>query len=457
VLRVPDSLNFKYDPPRKVEVVSYEPENIYALEDFRAWELPEEPERIVDLGIESDERIDVRRYLKQYKVPVVKVRTQGTATMFCLKLCLFDENHSEKGRENEAAIVQAESGKLSYQCFHVSCAGRKWIEAREKISGNDSMTPFILRDLRPLVDKYLKNLTGETSIGALHSWYDVKTIAERQETMVILNEMAGKRVIAWVGRKHGVFRPIDKNPQFMLLGMPKQNSLKIELPFDLHTLVNLYPRNIIMCAGEKDAGKTAFALNTAYANRDRIHVTYFNSEMGPEELESRLVLFPDARLSEWKKITWIERASRFEDFIDPDGFNIIDFLEVGADAYAVVEDIKRVFDRLVGGLLLIVMQKRSYKEWAVGGEGTLEKARLAVNLEHRAGVGNVCRITVAKNWTGVIQHPRGYECVYKTHRGGKMEISGEWYDPDALSVLENETRKERGMPKKRKNRDFVPE
>jgi len=103
------------------------------------------------------------------------------------------------------------------------------------------------------------------------------------------------------------------------------------------------------------------------------------------------------------------------------------------------------------------MQKRSYKEWAVGGEGTLEKARLAVNLEHRAGVGNVCRITVAKNWTGVIQHPRGYECVYKTHRGGKMEISGEWYDPDALSVLENETRKERGMPKKRKNRDFVPE
>jgi hypothetical protein len=38
-----------------------------------------------------------------------------------------------------------------------------------------------------------------------------------------------------------------------------------------------------------------------------------------------------------------------------------------------------------------------------------------------------------------------------------MEISGEWYDPDALSILENETRKERGMPKKRKNRDFVPE
>jgi hypothetical protein len=455
VLRAPESRNWKYDPPRRVDIEEFNG-NTYSLDDFKEWELPEEPERLADMGIESEERIDVRRYLKQYKVPVVKVKPQGTATMFCLKLCLFDENHTEKGRENEAAIVQGESGKLSYQCFHGSCQGRKWAEAREKISGNDAMTPFIMRDLRPLVEKYVGELTGETSIGALHSWYDVKTITERQESVSILNEMAAKRVIVWVGRKHGIFRPVDKNPQIMILGMPKRDRVSIHLPFNLHTLVNLYPRNIVMCAGEKDAGKTTFALNAAYANRDRIHVTYFNSEMGPEELEARLVLFPDARLSEWRKITWIERASRFEDFIDPDGFNIIDFLEVGADAYAVVEDIKRVFDRLMGGVLLIVMQKRSYKEWAVGGEGTLEKARLAVNLERRAGIGNVCRITVAKNWTGVIRHPRGYECLYKIYRGGKMEMNGEWYDPDALAVLEG--KKERGMPsRKKKDRDFVPE
>ncbi len=160
-------------------------------------------------------------------------------------------------------------------------------------------------------------------------------------------------------------------------------------------------------------------------------VRYINSEMGEEELEARLNLFPDQRLSEWRKITWIEQSSKFEDAIDPDGLNIIDFLEIGKDAFEAVDDIKRVFDRLRKGLLLIVMQKRSYKEYAVGGEGTLEKARLAVNLEHRKGIGNICKITVVKNWTGLIKHPKGYECEYKIWSGGKMEMTSKgWYKPD---------------------------
>jgi hypothetical protein len=202
-------------------------------------------------------------------------------------------------------------------------------------------------------------------------------------------------------------------------------------------------------AGEKDAGKTSFAMNTAYMNRDTLPVRYLNSEMGEEELEERLVLFPDARLSEWRKIIWIEQSSKFEDAIDPDGLNIIDFLEIGADAYAVVEDIKHVFDRLRDGLLLIVMQKRSYKEYAVGGEGTLEKARLAVNLQHRPGIGNICKITVAKNWTGKIMHPKGYECEYKIISGGKMTMTPKgWYSPDHEETAAPKSKKLNIAPKK---------
>jgi hypothetical protein len=436
VLRVPDTMNWKYTPPRRVEIEDFTAET-YSLDDFKEWELPQEEPKIIDLGIESEERFDVRRYLKAYKVPVVKIKPQGTATMFCLKDCLFKEDHSEKGQENEAAIVQGEFGKLSYQCFHAHCAERKWAEAREKISGKDPLTAFLLRELRPLVEKYVKELTGETSIGALHAWYDVKSLAERQETMAILSEMAGKRDIAWVGRKHGVFRPVDNNPRIMRIGGPKKDPLKITLPLELHTLVKLYPKNVILVAGEKDAGKSAFSFNVAYMNRDVMPVRYINSEMGEEELNDRLELF-GYPTGQWEKITWIEQSSKFEDVIDPDGFNIIDFLEIGADAYAVVEDIKRVFDRLHKGLLLIVMQKRSYKDFAVGGEGTLEKARLAINLTK----GGVCRITVAKNWTGKIRNPRGYECDYKIFSGGRMEMTPKgWYDPDIEEAIAPKSKK----------------
>jgi hypothetical protein len=439
ILRPSGTLNYKYDPPIMVMAVAYEPENTYTLDDFKEWELPEEEQKEIDLaGIESEERLDVRRYLKAYKVPVVKVKQFGTSVLYGLKLCLFDENHTDKGIPNDASIGQTETGTLFYQCFHASCVGRHWDEVREKISGKESLAPFVLRDLKPLIENYVKTLTGETSIGSLMSWFDIKTLTERQEAMALLQDMAANRDIVWTGTKHGVFRPVDKTPHTMTFGIKRPPALALKLPLGLHEIVKLYPKNVILVAGEKDAGKTSFAMNTAYLNRDVIKVVYVNSEMGEEEAEARITNFPDQRLAEWQKVTWIEKSSKFEDVIDPNGLNIIDFLEIGSDAFVVADDIKRVFDRLNKGLLLIAMQKRSYKAFAVGGEATLEKSRLAVNLEHRPE-GAVCKITVAKNWTGKILSPRGYECRYKISMGGKMEIDGEWYDPEGVKELDNQT------------------
>jgi hypothetical protein len=308
------------------------------------------------------------------------------------------------------------------------------------------------------IEQYVKRAGDrQFTIQGILAWLGIKAAAEKEDVDAVIARMEGDGIITRVGTKHGVYRGVDQNPQVMQLWQKDMTPLKIVLPLNLHRIVNLYSRNVILVAGEKDAGKTAFSLNVAWMNRDTVKVQYFNSEMGVMELQKRLDMFSYPR-DEWQKITWIERASRFEDFIDPEGLNIIDFLEVGADAYAVVEDIKRVFDRLTTGLLLIVMQKRSYKEFAVGGEATLEKSRLAVNLEHRKGQGNVCKITVAKNWTGLIKHPRGMECQYKVHMGGRMEIDGEWYDPEDMKQVEGPKQKKlKIVAKKRGEEDFVHE
>jgi hypothetical protein len=267
---------------------------------------------------------------------------------------------------------------------------------------------------------------------------------DRYQAEKVLQQLAKEQKIAWVSNAHGVFRPVDSNPCLMNLDDPDQDTAPIDLPFDLHTIVCLYPKNVIICAGEKDAGKTAFSMNAAYMNRNAMQVTYFNSEMGTAELKARIRKFPQDRFpfKEWKKIRWIELAHRFEDLIDPNGFNVIDFLEVGKEAFTVTEDIRRAFDKLEKGLLLIVMQKRVAKEYAVGGEGTLEKARLAINLKRR-DMKNVCQITVAKNWTGVIRSPRGYECEYHVYDGGKMKMEGEWYRPEKQATT---TKPPNGFP-----------
>lgn len=295
------------------------------------------------------------------------------------------------------------------------------------------------------IEKFMLSITGIIDMRDVIAFFDARS-DEKGKIYDIVQKMETAGLIIRTGNRHGTYRLVDRNPHLMNLDAPEEKECEIKLPLLLHDLVTLYGRNIILCSGEKDGGKTAFALNAAYLNRDIMPVRYFNSEMGLEELRSRLKNFPsEYTWREWKKITWFEQARQFEDFIDPNGLNIIDFFEVGAEAYTVTEDIRRVFDKLDKGLLLIVMQKRSYKEYAVGGEGTLEKARLAINLEHKDGK-NLARITVAKNWKS--DNPKWKVCEYKVYNGGEMKFApkGYWEHP----VKEQEPATRTGLVVKKK-------
>ena len=81
--------------------------------------------------------LDVAAYLDHYGIQY-NIKREPTRTIYRLHQCLFDPAH---GR-NEASIIQDLDGVVAYQCFHDSCAGRKWSEARTKISGDDSLAPF---------------------------------------------------------------------------------------------------------------------------------------------------------------------------------------------------------------------------------------------------------------------------------------------------------------------------
>ncbi len=85
-------------------------------------------------------RFDLAAYLDHYGVEIVKVKPHGNGTLHCLAACLFDPEHTG----NEAAIGQAADGKLFYQCFHNSCKGKLWAEARQLISGGDNLGKFMV-------------------------------------------------------------------------------------------------------------------------------------------------------------------------------------------------------------------------------------------------------------------------------------------------------------------------
>ncbi len=81
--------------------------------------------------------LQVEKYLDHYGVQYTVKAGEGK-TIYRLHRCLFDPSH----RRNEASIVQDTSGKLTYQCFHNSCQGRTWADARTLISGDARVAEF---------------------------------------------------------------------------------------------------------------------------------------------------------------------------------------------------------------------------------------------------------------------------------------------------------------------------
>jgi len=79
--------------------------------------------------------LDVPAYLAKYGRTLLKTKQHGTSTLFILDECVFNPDH--KG--GEAAIGQTSDGKLFYQCYHNSCNGRTWHEARQLISGDEPL------------------------------------------------------------------------------------------------------------------------------------------------------------------------------------------------------------------------------------------------------------------------------------------------------------------------------
>ena len=79
----------------------------------------------------------VEKYLTHYGVEYTTKAGDGKK-IFKLRRCLFDPAH----KKNEAAIIQDVSGKITYQCFHDSCKGRTWSDARRQISGAENLAQF---------------------------------------------------------------------------------------------------------------------------------------------------------------------------------------------------------------------------------------------------------------------------------------------------------------------------
>jgi len=249
----------------------------------------------------------------------------------------------------------------------------------------------------------------------------------RSAARAALQRMAGKRdLIERVGKKRGYYRRIDDNLQAVDYLNATGKEYPIVLPFNLHNWVKIYSKAIIVLAGSSNAGKSAFCLNVVRDNMKTHRIRYFTSEFSADDLKIRLENF-GIDLKDW---IWevYERNRDFHDVVNPEGLNIIDYMDVpeGVQPYEMNRPIDKIFQRLTTGIALIAIQKRPGKDAGVGGETTIERARLAINMD-RADVSkgeeyNTLTIRKAKSPRYHLYNPNGWQWQYKLSHGTTFKV-----------------------------------
>lgn len=238
-----------------------------------------------------------------------------------------------------------------------------------------------------------------------------------------LNEMVKEGLVERAGDRNGCYRRINQEAEEMDFQNASVETVNISLPFEIDEKVEIMPGNIIVIAGEMNAGKTAFLLNIIRDNMEKFEIYYFSSEMGSSELKKRLGKFDyPPYLNQWE-FTAKERSDNFGDVIVSGigKINIIDYLELHTNFYEVSKHLAEIHKKLKGAIAIVAIQKNPGTDVGLGGFRGLEKPRLYLAM----GKGKL-KIVKAKNWA-TPNNPNGLEVNFKIIDGCKLIKAGDWH------------------------------
>jgi hypothetical protein len=277
------------------------------------------------------------------------------------------------------------------------------------------------------VREYLLVTDRDFSVTDMDKELGIVTPRDKTARRQAIHRLQKEGVIVKSGSKAGVFRRVNDDCKPVDWRTAPTEEINLYLPMGLNDLVRVMPGNILLFAGESNAGKTALSLLIAAKNMPFYDVHYFSSEMGPEEFKLRVQEFAEDGITpdQWK-LNFYERSSDFPDVLMPDSFNIFDYIEVPSDKPYLVGDILRdIHKKLNRGIAIVCLQRAKNAELGRGGQFTLDKPRLYLNI----APGKVT-IVKAKLWRNRNRNPNGLVREFKLVNGYKFVPQGEWYKPD---------------------------
>lgn len=358
---------------------------------------------------------------------------------------IFSETQSKPEESKQAQLSMVgetlTEGRRDNDIFHLACSlvrgNMPEHEIRQAISkfAQACDPPFPDKEAQIKVDSAIKrgnkretrwgaevfewvhNTTGFFPTTACYSDLGAFSVNDKSAVRNALKGLKDKKIIEPHSTKSGYFRRMELECTALDWQDAPTNDVDLVLPFDLHKKVKIYPGNIIVVAGFKDAGKTAFLLNFIKLNMNKHEIHYFNSEMGGSELKLRLGFFTDVK--KWNFKSW-ERKGNFAEVIKPNCINVIDYIEITDNHWMIGKYLQDIDAKLKDGIAIIALQKPWGRDIARGGESSLDKPRLYLAMNP----GEI-KIVSAKNWR-CTYNPNGEALEFKLVAGCDFSDNGIW-------------------------------
>jgi hypothetical protein len=281
------------------------------------------------------------------------------------------------------------------------------------------------RNFQDEVESWVSVTEGYWNVTECNQALQSVTKEEKTAVRVAVHRLCKAGIIERHGDKNGCYRRIDTSIDFMdFANADIENTVDLALPLALHRKTKLFPKAVIVVAGVSGMGKTLFAFNTIADNMGRFPIFYFNSEMGPEALKQKLSHFP-IPISEWNqhmKVIDNWDFNNISDKVQPDAFNVIDYLEPEGDRpYNIHGVISAIIRRLNKGTALIAIQKKPGATMGTGGIYSIKAATLAIALDWG-------KVEIVKNrFREADQMPTLNKINFEVHQGYRFVPVGGWY------------------------------
>jgi len=276
-----------------------------------------------------------------------------------------------------------------------------------------------------LIREYILSQSGHISVTDCYILSQAVTFQEKTAVRTALYRLEKEGLIERTGKKAGEYRIVEKSHEPEDWKDSDELPVQIWLPWDLSDFAVISEGEIILIAGDPNAGKTAALLNIARYNMHRWDVHYLSTEISKGKFKRRAYKFDDVAHEKWKVKFYYQPP--IVDTITG-GRNklwIVDYIELYNNFWEVGQILADIHKKLDGGILVAAVQKNPNSGVGIGGIFTQFKPALSIGLSH-----GVAKITKLKEWPDSwgdeFGNPNGKEYHFKLWQGWKI-VKQKWW------------------------------